>query len=250
MCVEYSKNVLIQGKNKYEFNYDIKKVLNIGMKAIVLLKFPFDQNKEVRLSDEPVYKNNANGHDDNIFCIEGGRLLWRIEDINIHFKDIIDSSKHKYGSYSDIALYKNNLYIIDYRNYTFKVNIEDGSIVGKLFQDNDLYVDEKILHFSYMIYQCQIREDTIYVVQDPFKYVINDFKYDECRLNSNIWAIRDGKVIWKVQDYRKKYPMLPDTTFAGIHMRENYLRAVNYNGQAYSVNFDTGEIMERLDWTK
>lgn len=95
---------------KYEFEYNIKRVMQYRERYIVLLDIPGD-------------KNDIN----NLYCLDGqAKLLWQAEDL----ETIYPGADHM--PYEQAGIVDGFISAWDFIGRTYKISIDTGKIVGYL----------------------------------------------------------------------------------------------------------------------
>lgn len=108
MC-KYKKKHIEIDNNTYEFNFDIRAVIQYGDNYIVLLSVSFD-------------KSEIN----NIYCLNSqSEILWRSEDLRLacpKLKNILP--------YEQMGLRDDFIFASDFYGRNYKINAIDGKIEG------------------------------------------------------------------------------------------------------------------------
>lgn len=104
------KHIEINGVG-YDFEYDIRTVIQYKEKYIILLGVPFDQ--------EAI---------NNIYCLDAyANLLWQAEDLATRYPQLINLA------YEWIGVVDGSIFATDFYGRNYKINAENGKIEGFRF---------------------------------------------------------------------------------------------------------------------
>ncbi len=106
---QYEKNHIEINNNSYDFEFDIRTVIQYKEIYVVLLAIPFS-------------KTEIN----NIYCLDAqAKLLWRSEDLSVRYSELKNLLPYEQMGIKDDIIFASDFYG---RNY--KININNGKIEG------------------------------------------------------------------------------------------------------------------------
>ena len=106
---QYEKNHIEINNNSYDFEFDIRAVIEHKEKYVVLLAIPFN-------------KTEIN----NIYCLDGqAKLIWQSEDISVRYPELKNLLPYEQMGIKDDIIFASDFYG---RNYQISVNT--GKIEG------------------------------------------------------------------------------------------------------------------------
>ena len=106
---QYEKNHIEINNNSYDFEFDIRAVIEHKEKYVVLLAIPFN-------------KTEIN----NIQCLDGqAKLIWQSEDISVRYPELKNLLPYEQMGIKDDIIFASDFYG---RNY--QINVNTGKIEG------------------------------------------------------------------------------------------------------------------------
>lgn len=106
---QYAKKRIEINNSDFEFEYEIRTVVQYKERYIVLLEIPFDR-EEIN----------------NIYCLDDqANLVWQSEDLATRYPELKNLLSYEHMGIKDDAIYASDFYG---RNY--KINIENGKVEG------------------------------------------------------------------------------------------------------------------------
>lgn len=108
MC-RYRNNHIEINKNCYDFEFDIRTVVQHQNNYIVLLSIPFNETEI-----------------NNIYCLDSqANLVWRSEDLRTHFPEL-----KNWLPYEQMGISDGTIFASDFYGRNFKINASNGRIQG------------------------------------------------------------------------------------------------------------------------
>lgn len=105
---QYDKNHINIDNNSYDFQFDIRNVVQCREKYIVLLSIPFNC-AEIN----------------NIYCLDAqANLVWRSEDLSALYPEL------KNLPYEQMGIKDGVIFASDFYGRSYKINMDDGGIEG------------------------------------------------------------------------------------------------------------------------
>lgn len=106
---QYEKNHIEINNNSYDFEFDIRAVIEHKEKYVVLLAIPFN-------------KTEIN----NIYCLDGqAKLIWQSEDLSVRYPELKNLLPYEQMGIKDDIIFASDFYG---RNY--QINVNTGKIEG------------------------------------------------------------------------------------------------------------------------
>ena len=106
---QYEKNHIEINNNSYDFEFDIRAVIEHKEKYVVLLAIPFN-------------KTEIN----NIYCLDGqAKLIWQSEYISVRYPELKNLLPYEQMGIKDDIIFASDFYG---RNY--QINVNTGKIEG------------------------------------------------------------------------------------------------------------------------
>ena len=106
---QYEKNHIEINSNSYDFEFDIRAVIEYKEKYIVLLAIPFN-------------KTEIN----NIYCLDAqAKLIWQAEDLSVRCPELKNLLPYEQMGIKDDIIFASDFYG---RNY--QINVNNGKIEG------------------------------------------------------------------------------------------------------------------------
>lgn len=103
-----NKHIEING-NSYDFEFDIRAVVQHKEKFIVLLGIPFNRNEI-----------------NNIYCLDAqSNLIWQSEDLSTRYPKLKNLLP-----YEQIGIKDDTIFASDFYGRNYKINIDSGKIEG------------------------------------------------------------------------------------------------------------------------
>ncbi len=118
--------------------------------------------------------------------------------------------------------------------------MEVQRIVNVSYNKNSLQVDNKTVSFPFNIYMVLVENDYIFVLLD----IPTTKEYRNYAVN--IYGLRQGEIIWRVEDPRISYPENNFTAFEGISFSDGKLIGTDFYGLRCIINKKTGKIEGQL----
>ena len=105
---QYNKKCIKINNSSFDFNYDIRTVIQYKEKYIILLRIPFD-SKEIN----------------NLFCLdEEANLLWQSDDLAMLYPELENLPYEQIGIKDDV------IFASDFYGRNYQINIDSGRIEG------------------------------------------------------------------------------------------------------------------------
>lgn len=106
---QYEKNHIEINNNSYDFEFDIRAVIEYKETYVVLLAIPFN-------------KTEIN----NIYCLnDQAKLVWQSEDLSVRYSELKNPLPYEQMGIKDDIIFASDFYG---RNY--KINLNNGKIEG------------------------------------------------------------------------------------------------------------------------
>lgn len=106
---QYEKNHIEINNNCYEFQFNIRAVIEFKKKYMVLLAIPFNQTEI-----------------NNIYCLDDqAKLVWRAEDLSLRYPELKNLLPYEQMGIQDDIIFASDFYG---RNY--QINVNNGKVEG------------------------------------------------------------------------------------------------------------------------
>lgn len=101
------KNTIVIDGKSFEFENDIRQIIQHGDKFIVLLAIPFNDNTI-----------------NNVYCLDDqAKVIWRSEDLNSRFPEL-----KNYLPYEQMQIKDDIIFASDFYGRSFSIRVTDGII--------------------------------------------------------------------------------------------------------------------------
>ena len=106
---QYEKKHIEINGNSYDFEFDIRAVVQYKEKFIVLLGIPFNRTEI-----------------NNIYCLDAqANLIWQSEDLSTRYPELKNLLP-----YEQIGIKDDNIFASDFYGRNYKINVDSGKIEG------------------------------------------------------------------------------------------------------------------------
>ncbi len=105
----YEKNHIEINNSNYDFDFDIRTVIQYKETYVVLLAIPFNRTEI-----------------NNIYCIdEDAKLVWQAEDLSIRYPELKNLLPYEQMGIKDDIIFASDFY-----GRSYKINVNNGKIEG------------------------------------------------------------------------------------------------------------------------
>ena len=106
---QYEKKHIEINGNSYDFEFDIRAVVQYKEKFIVLLWIPFNRTEI-----------------NNIYCLDAqAKLIWQSEDLSTRYPELKNLLP-----YEQIGIKDDTIFASDFYGRNYKINVDSGKIEG------------------------------------------------------------------------------------------------------------------------
>lgn len=106
---QYKKSHIEINNNSYDFDFDIRTVIQYKETYVVLLAIPFN-------------KTEIN----NIYCLDAdAKLVWRVEDLAVRYPEL-----KKLLPYEQMGIKDDIIFASDFYGRNYQINVTNGKIEG------------------------------------------------------------------------------------------------------------------------
>ena len=106
---QYEKSHIEINNNNYDFEFDIRTVIEYREKYLVLLAIPFD-------------KTEIN----NIYCLDDqAKLIWQSEDLSVRYPEL-----KNFFPYEQMGIKDDIIFASDFYGRNYQINANTGKIEG------------------------------------------------------------------------------------------------------------------------
>ena len=112
------------------------------------------------------------------------------------------------------------------------------------FRDNILLIDDNPVSFDFDIGSVITEDDYVFVqLRIPMK---NEYR----RYARNIYGLKQGKLIWQLEDPYRVYPLVGYTPFEWMGLEDGNLICRDFYGCGFVINKESGKVENKIPSVK